>query len=221
MHKPQRQGVKSFREYRQRLQAHAERAIAFFNCSNRSQRERAVCRALLRCLGVSFEENEIVAPTNEPADVSFRDARFQVREILEPCSRRHHEWKSRLTRAIRARSMSDVTVPSAAPEGMSLAELVGIVANALESKSQKYGKTQCSALDALVYADLMRTRFLIPGDNRADVGILENQGWRSVSAVFPPYGIVLLAHAEVPAFLRDFLGTRRNEWPDVHSLFDA
>ncbi len=54
-----------------------------------------------------------------------------------------------------------------------------------------------------------------------NVMALEGQGWRSVSAVFPPYGIVLSAMTEAPPFLRSFVGTVRNEWKDIHELFDA
>jgi hypothetical protein len=119
---------------------------------------------------VSFEEDEIVAPASEPADVSFREGRFQVREILELNSRRHHEWKTRLARAIRARSMSDVTVPWTTPEAMSLGELASNVADALRAKAQRCGKAQCASLDALVYADLTKSRFLSPAADHPDVG---------------------------------------------------
>lgn len=214
-------GVKSFREYRQKLQAHAERAIAYLSDSNRSERERAVCRAFLRWLGVPFSESEIIAPAREPADVSFREAMFQVREIVERGSRRHQEWKSRLSRAIRARSMGDVTVPWNSPDPMSLSELTVMVADALEVKARKYGKTQCLALDAMVYADLTRTRFFLPNEEHGGISSLQEQGWRSVSVLFPPYGIVLSATSDAPSFLKTFVGTAHNHWSDLNGLFDA
>lgn len=138
--------MQTFHEYRQKLQAHEEHAIAFFSDSNWSGRERAVSRAFLRYIGVRFDESEIIAPATEPADVSFRDALFQVREILNPGSRRHHEWKARLARAIGARSISDVTVSWNSPTPMSLSELAENVAEALRAKSRKYGKPNAPLL---------------------------------------------------------------------------
>lgn len=221
MLKQRDQGVQSFHEYRQKLQAHAERAIAFFSDGNRSERERAVCRAFLRCIGVPFDESEIVAPTTEPADVSFRDALFQVREILNTGSRRHGEWKARRARAKGARSISDVDISWDSPIPMPLRELADNVAEALRTKSRKYGKVQCAALDALVYVDLTQTRFLAPGSDHADVTALEEQGWRSVLVVFPPYGLALSPRNEAPPFLRSLVGIPRTEWTDLHVLFNA
>ncbi len=213
--------MKSFREYRQKLQAHAEYAISYLSDSNRSGRERAVCRAFLRCLGVAFMESEIAAPASEPADVSFREAMFQIREIVAPGSRRHQEWKLRRIRAIRARSMDDVTIPWSPPTPMSFSDLTRMVTDAFEQKSRKYGKAQCLALDALVYADLTRARFLLPDTELRDISRLEEQGWRSVSVLFPPYGIVLCATRDAPSFLKSFVGSPQYQWRDLHELFDA
>jgi hypothetical protein len=41
-----------------------------------------VVRALLRCLGVAFEDAAIKAGPEEPVDVAFRAARFQIRDLI-------------------------------------------------------------------------------------------------------------------------------------------
>jgi hypothetical protein len=46
-----------------------------------------------RCLGVQFQEDKIVAPFAEPIDVFFRSAKFQIRELMEPNSKRGDELK--------------------------------------------------------------------------------------------------------------------------------
>lgn len=61
------------------LKKHATDTRTFLSNKMKPERERSVCRAFLRAIGVSFEESEIIAPTDEPADVAFRDARFQIR----------------------------------------------------------------------------------------------------------------------------------------------
>jgi hypothetical protein len=64
------------------LKTHADQTCAFLSNAMKPERERSVCRAFLRALGVSFADSELIAPTIEPADVSFRQLRFQGRELL-------------------------------------------------------------------------------------------------------------------------------------------
>lgn len=68
--------------YLEKLRAHAADTRTFLSNKLKPERERSVCRAFLRAIGVSFIDNELIAPTVEPADVAFRQARFQVRDLL-------------------------------------------------------------------------------------------------------------------------------------------
>lgn len=213
--------MKSEGEYLQELQAHAADTLRYLSDTCKPERERAVCRAFLRCSGVPFSESEIVAPASEPADVLFREARFQVRELLEPGRRRGDEWKLKRIRAARARSMGDVTVDWPPPTPMSYSDLTVAITHALEEKSRKYGTRQCSKIDALVYANLTWTRFLRADTSPGDISGLKAQGWRSVSIVFPPYGIVLSATENAPGFLQRLLGRVHKEWSDLYKLFDV
>jgi len=70
------------RAFLAKLTAHAAQTRMFLSNAMKPERERSVCRAFLRALGVSFNDGELIAPAVEPADVSFRDARFQVRDLL-------------------------------------------------------------------------------------------------------------------------------------------
>lgn len=62
-----------------------------FSSKMKPERERMICRAFLRCLGVQFQEDEILAPHTEPIDVAFRSAKFQIRELMEPERKRADE----------------------------------------------------------------------------------------------------------------------------------
>lgn len=211
---------RSENDYLESLRAHAADTVHYLSSELKPERERAVCRAFLRCVGVSFADEEIVAPSTEPVDVSFRDARFQVREVMEEGRRRGDEWKLRQTRWNRARSMDDITEASVSSSPMQYIELIEIVTQALEGKSKKYGKTQCSNIDALVYVNLTATRFLDPMTVRGNASGLEGQGWRSVSILFPPYGIVMSAGAGAPSFLHLLMGRVLNEWRSPDGLFE-
>mgnify|MGYP001560367699 CR=1 FL=1 len=208
----------SEREYLQNIQADAADTLHYLSDKCKPERERAVVRAFLRCIGVTFAESEIVAPSSEPADVSFREARFQVREILQQDRRRGDEWKLKA----RSQSMDDASVTwKPPPTPMSAEELTLAITQALDAKAQKYGRSQCSRLDALVYVNLTWTRVLRPDTAPGNTAGLEAQAWRSVSLVFPPYGVVLSATSDAPGFLHQLIGRVRMEWSNDNELFDV
>jgi hypothetical protein len=79
------------------------------------ERERSVCRAFLKCAGIPYTEERIrsVAPRDEPPDVLFDKARFEVREVLDDERRRGDELKEkvqRLKKAIRKRKGIDAVL---------------------------------------------------------------------------------------------------------------
>jgi hypothetical protein len=206
--------------YISKLQGHAAGTRTFLSNAQKKERERAVCRAFLRAIGLRFTDREIIASRDDPPDVCFREAHFEIRDHLAG-RRRGDEWKQRQTRWATARGISDTLEPVTWPTPMGRVELVDVVTDGLRSKSGDYGPRGCAALDALVYADITGTRFLTPRSVARDVSRLEQQGWRSVSVLFPPYGIVLLAHDSAPAFLRKLVGKTRRAWRKPDGLFDA
>jgi len=204
------------------LRAHATDTVRYLSERQKPERERAVCRAFLRCLDVAFSEDEIVAPTPEPVDVAFRGARFQIRELMEDNRRRHDEWKTKLRRLKEARTLDDVEGVrwSALPARMSRGELFAAVTMALDAKARRYGREQCAALDALVYVNLTMTRVLDLHTALGETAGLAVQGWRSVSFVFPPHGGVAYATGNAPSVLRDLAGQALHAWSDLEHLFD-
>lgn len=77
------------RLYLRRLVADAEEAISFFSTARKPERERTVCKAFLRCIGIDFSADEITSIRSDPPDVAFRDGRFEVTEILDENRPRH------------------------------------------------------------------------------------------------------------------------------------
>ena len=80
-------------EYLDRLRDHTVETRRIFSNKMKPERERMVCRAFLRCLGVQFRDEEIVTSYTEPIDVIFRSAQFQIRELMEPDRKRGDELK--------------------------------------------------------------------------------------------------------------------------------
>jgi Protein of unknown function (DUF1780). len=69
-------------------------SLAFFSNKEKLSREKWVVRRLLRALHIDFAEEEM-AGAEEPVDVLFRDAKFQVKEILDEGRRRTDEFKAK------------------------------------------------------------------------------------------------------------------------------
>ena len=213
-------------EYLRKMRAHARFAEEYFSQAHRVDRERDVARALLRALGVAFDAAEITAPRPEPVDVAFRDARFQICYRPEAGGQVHREWKLRRKRADQARSIGGANrhrkgIPAWTGETtpMTLSELTIMVTETLEPKARHYGAQGCAELDALVYADLTRTRSLAVDSAPGDTLVLAGQGWRSVAVVFEPVGMVLCARDDAPGFLKHVAGTPLWRWTDPDGLF--
>ena len=206
-------------EYLEKLRKHASDTRAFLSNKMKPERERSVCRAFLRAIGVPFEEQELVAPTDEPADVAFRTALFQIREILEPNRRRGDDWKRKEKKYSEANSLDDVIEPYSPPTSIALVELVPKVVDALSEKAQKYG-TGCNNIDALVYVNL-GDQFLAADSDVPNLDKLQSQRWRSVSIVFPPYGVILFAATTAPDFLTALAPGQYMDWQNIDSLFEA
>jgi hypothetical protein len=211
------------RKYLQKLRDHAADTRTFLSNKMKSERERAVCRAFLRTTGISFQEIEIIAPATEPADVFFRTARFQIRDLLEPDRKRGDYWKKREQTYLSATSLDDVLVPVSAPIPLGFDRLVPELEIVLLTKAQKYKRNYrdwCNNIDALVYVDL-KDRFLAVNSKMPGLDKLKSQGWRSVSVLFSPYGLVLWTSPTAPEFLRAVPPGPHMEWDDIDTLFEA
>jgi len=208
----------SEREYLDDLIRYTKESIRFFSNEMKADRERSACAALLRCLGVHFSSDEIQSNTNDPPDVLFRSARFEIVELYDMKRKRLDEYKARLRELEKAKSISDTLVPYHPPKPISHQELRDEIIQALDTKSQRYGNSLCSTLDALVYVGLpnrLDIKSPVPGYEE-----LINHGWRSLSFVIPPFGHVAFCKENGPQFLVSLSGRTKEEWRGPDGFFD-
>ena len=201
-----------------KLRDHTIETRRIFSNAMKPERERMVCRAFLRCLGVSFVDSEIVASIKEPVDVTFRSADFQICELMELNRKRGDELKEFQEKAQNSTSIEDLATPYHPPSPLTFEELAVELTKALGKKAVKYG-SGCRELDALVYVNL-EGRHLYANSVIPDLSKLKGHGWRSVSALFPPYGVVLFANDSAPDFIQTTSGQAISKWDDWHTLFD-
>ena len=178
------------------------------------QRDRAVIRALLRVLGIAFAEAEVIAPVEAPIDVRFRQAQFHVRELCD--HPRGCAWQAEDSRVPQARTLADRGDLRHPAGGMDLTASLAHVPAALAQHAAWYG-VRCVGLDVVVAVD-GHHGVLAPPAPAPAIGALALQGWRSVSVVCPPSGMVLYAASGAPDFLRAVTGRLLQQWDNSETL---
>jgi hypothetical protein len=205
-------------EYLTKLLHYVNDTRQLFSNKMKRERERMVCRAFLRCAGLPFAEEQIIISGDEPPDVIFESARFEIRELLDERRKRGDEWAQEAKRVEKAKDIEGVLRPAPSPKQITLEELIPLVADALRDKAMRYGN-ECRHLDALVYVNLHET-FLAPSSTVVGVEALEAHGWRSVSIVFIPFVVVLATTSTAPGFLCARVGQIVNAWPYPEGWFE-
>lgn len=194
-------------DYLRLLTHQAEQANAFLSNARKWERERWVCQRLLQALNVSHRIEEFGSAGQEPPDVLFRDANFEVFFVLDEGRRLNEEWRAELERRRSAFSLSQLVRRESRPRRIPATELQGRLAPTLRKKAHNYVERDLDLgdLDLLAFVNLKRA---VPDFNSHFPPPTEylRQGWRSLSMVGPTFARVLFAHPGAPDFLRNNLG---------------
>lgn len=178
-------------------------SIEYFSVKKKAERERWVCAEFFRNLGVRHEDAEISTHADEPPDVVFRDARFEIKEILDPGRRRHAEYKADLEAALKATKPQDF-LEHFTPEDITPAEIAARVQTELDRLESRFARATRAGLDILFYVNLL-DHFLKSGP-MPDAASFTAAGWRSISAVNGAGALIFFAADDAPSFLRDGAG---------------
>ena len=177
-----------------------QESIRFLGREGKFDRETWVVSRLLVATGIPFQFAELISP-DEPADVAFRDAQFQVKELMEPDRRRHDELRQKLRDLEAAKSETDL-LERYAPLDITFSDVVDqAVTKAHSLESTKYGPAECASLDLLCYFNWLDYTVLPP--------LIFDEistSFRSLSVVSNTYCAVLFASDDAPDFLKTNLG---------------
>ncbi|MEZ5616866.1 MAG: DUF1780 domain-containing protein [Rhodocyclaceae bacterium] len=175
-------------------------SVEYFRVANKPERERWVVREFLTNIGLSFAEAEVRSSEEDPPDVLFRDAKFEIKEILSEGRRRHQEYKEGLEKALNATSPSDL-VEMYTPRDVAVFDVcAGVYVEAKELAEEKYSGAIRKGLDLLFYVNLTDVSGLreTPFPDLAPIDAL---GYRSVSFLMGYRSCTLSVAADAPAFL--------------------
>ncbi|HLD68105.1 MAG TPA: DUF1780 domain-containing protein [Pseudomonas sp.] len=194
-------------DYLRLLTHQAEQANAFLSNARKWERERWACQRLLQALNVGHRLDEFSPARQEPPDVLFREANFEVFMVLDEGRRLNDDWRAEVERRRSAFSLSQLVRRETRPRRIPNAELQARLAPTLRKKAHNYMERglDLGEMDLLAYVSLKRA---VPDFNSPFPPPTEylRQGWRSLSLVGPTFARVLFAHPGAPDFLRNNLG---------------
>ncbi|MBA2592448.1 MAG: DUF1780 domain-containing protein [Pseudomonadota bacterium] len=179
-------------------------SVEFFRSSKKPERERWVVHEFLANLGVAFEDSEVQSLAQDPPDVKFREANFEIKEILSEGRRRHQEYKVGLQKALEATSPADL-VEMYTPRDVAVFDVCASVYVDAKSLAQtKYSPEARKSLDLLFYVNLTDVSGL-KETPFPDLAPVEALGWRPVSFLMRHRSCTLTAASDAPLFLRGAL----------------
>jgi hypothetical protein len=194
-------------DYLRLLTTQAEQANALLSNARKWERERWVCQRLLQGLNITHATEEFLPVSQEPPDVLFRDANFEVFFVLDEGRRLNDEWREELQRRRSAFSLRQLVRREARPKRIRAPELLARLGPTLRKKAHNYLERglDLSTLDMVAFASLKREALNLNSHFPPPTEYLR-QGWRSLSLVGPNFARVLFAHPGAPDFLRAHLG---------------
>ena len=125
-------------DYLRLLTHQAEQANAFLSNAKKWERERWVCQRLLQALNVRHHSDDFTPSGQEPPDVLFRDANFEVFFVLDEGRRLNDEWRAELERRRSAFSLSQLVRREARPKRIPASEMQARLAPTLRKKAHNY-----------------------------------------------------------------------------------
>ncbi|MFQ5771668.1 MAG: DUF1780 domain-containing protein [bacterium] len=127
-------------------------AIDFLSNKKKPEREYWVVEQFLLNLGIDFTKEEIKSVSEDPPDVIFREANFEIKEILEKNRKRHQGYKNDLKTAKKTRKASELLTSYTPQIKMPLQQIVASIHEVLED--YRISPEICNDIDLLFYVNL-------------------------------------------------------------------
>jgi hypothetical protein len=177
--------------------------VEYFSNPNKEARERWVVSQFLSVLGVEHQEEELqsLEQTNK-ADVHFRSAFFQVKELPDPNLRRGKMHKDIYKSIKSATSLEDVVLVGDVRDVPPITNMYELVLQkAVELANSESYETSKGGLDLLIYVTRTRASLISPHEIHNEA--FSSLGWRSVSCVNAKQAVVLFTSRSAPDFIRE------------------
>ena len=183
------------KEYLNEIKLSLKEAVEFFSPPKKQERERWVCKQFLTYLGIAFDLNEII-PADDPPDVLFRDASFEIKLVLDPWRKMHDDYKSAYKKSLTMMNPAELLEPYS-PQDITPLQIGELIIAKLNE--MVYDKGFKEKTDILFYVNKQDVLFKdgpLPAPQTFSI-----YGWRSVSVLEGNHALVLYARTDGPTFL--------------------
>lgn len=174
----------------------------FFSNAGKEERERWVVGEFLSLRAVDFSVEELHSHEQQSkVDVEFRNARFQIKEIVTPGDHRGADVKATYRRVMAAKSLQETIGPGFSYGVPPIADTFELIREKAEelATDRRYLEVKMT-LDLLFYVTRTNASHLEQGTIGAVQ--LASLGWRSISCLMGSEAVVLFAREDAPDFLR-------------------
>lgn len=186
-------------EYLEAVREYRKETVEMYKPSNRHVGETWIANEFLQNLGVPFDESELEPVKDDPPDVIFRTAQFEVKEILDSGRKPDKEHKEALKKAMEAETPQDL-MEHYSPRDIEYTEIYKLVEKNVIKYSSKYSADVKKNMDLLFYVNLWDTRAYIASS--LPLGSeFEKYGFRSISFVAGSLSGILMASDDAPEFI--------------------
>jgi hypothetical protein len=188
-------------EYLEAVREYRKETVELYKPSNRHVGEIWIANEFLKNLGIPFDEYEFEHVKDDPPDVIFRTAQFEIKRILDSGRKPDKEHKESLKKAMEAETPQDL-IEHYSLRDIEYTEIYKLVEKDVIKYSSKYSADVKKSMDILFYVNLWDTRAYIAGP--LPLGSeFEKHGFRSISFVSGPLSGVLMANDDAPEFIGD------------------
>ena len=160
-------------------------------------------------LHTGVDDAQVFCIPQDPPDVIYQEAAFEIKEIMDEGRRRHDEVKQARQKAIRkpmSQNFTSRTVIDLLP-----ADVGQLVLAQLDGLAERYQAEVKARTDMLFYVNKLDHWF--DDGPMIDPALFAKYGWRSISAVVASdVSLVFYATAEAPKFLQDNCGQYRERF---------
>jgi hypothetical protein len=192
------------KKYLEELEIDLKKSVAYFAPQNKAEREIWVVREFLTNLGIPFLPNELKSIKDDPPDVRFLNAEFEIKEILDKNRQRHREYKEALRKVATAQGPDDF-FEQYMPRDIPTSGVYNLIYGRSLELHPKYPLATRNILDLLFYVNL-QDYSLDLNHPFPDIFELIDHGWRSVSFLMYFQSCILYASNNAPDFIKQHAG---------------
>lgn len=160
-------------------------------------------------LHIDVDDAQVFCSPTDPPDILYRDAAFEVKEIMDEGRRRHDEAKRARQESVQDKAKKNFIIGPAID--FLPADAAQLVVHQLDALAGRYLLDIKARTDLLFYINKINHWF--DDGPMPSFELFEPYGWRSVSVlVASSVSIVFQAAETAPKFLRDNLGKVRHRY---------